>query len=633
MSKSKEQCINIINKQFNNLKDEKDEQTLFQALEESIIDISSAEFALTWLVNNKTNRIKTFYKNKSWELELEDSILKKVFVSKEGFFDNYVVSHLKYNPKIDNILNVNIKSMIVVPILDKAKNEVVSFIVALNSVNYKEKFRRYDIRSLGLLSHFILKLIDLSTLNDINISPPLVPKIVKKELVEERKKKIPISREKREFTRSTRKTKSELEKELQLQKIKLKSLEEELLLKTEALENREEEIKQYALTVIEEKVIEPVFDNNSDIYTIVNFLNNEVSYLANEEHTLYLFLEILKNSLHNKEQLHFLNRELEKLELIEKLANALYTREKMPIFVQPFNLYQLVTDISTLYSKIFSDKNITFNIFLNPITPNIIVSDKDKIKSLIIHLINNIFNFTTESGAIELSINFSNIDELLILEVKSFDREDSEKIKNFFAHKEINHSLKYSESGLGLSVGSNLIKILNGKLKLSARGEDEHIFTVSLPIKKGRESKVLDFIDNNFRVAIVMSKENSLAVENLILYLLSMGVDEKFIFTFESAKKIKGLRISHLFCFENMFVNGLDFNGISSITLLKYSQKKLNIHKNGINTLYVNSYYGLELQRILFPYMESIEFIEKTFLMEDSFLTKFSNVVKKLKLS
>ena len=616
MSKSKEECLNIINQQFTNLENKKDENSLFIALEQVIIEISSSEFSLVWVLNNKRDKIETYYKNKRLEVDLEESILKSVLLSKKGFFDNFVVNHPQYNFRVDNILNINIKSIIVVPILDKATNEVVAFVVAFNSINHKEEFRRYDIRSLGLLSPSVFNLLKISKANGIvGRGNSLVKK--------------------KDLNRA--KTKIELERELNLYKIKLQSLEKELLLKTEALADKEAEMKASvsALTVVqsEEDNNNPL-NHNDDIYTILNFLNDEVHYLANEEHTLYLFLEIVKNSLHNKDQLKFLNRELEKLGFIEKVANALYIREKMPILIEPFNLYQLVNDISTLYSKTFSDKNITFNIFLNPNSPNIIVADKDKIKSLIVHLMNNIFNFITNSGAIDLSINFSNREELLTLEVISVNGHQTEKIKNFFAHKEMNQTLKYSESGLGLSVGSNLVKILNGKLKLSARGEDKHLFTVSLPVKKSRESKVLEYpVDNSLKVAILMSRENHLAVKNLIDYLHSMGVDEKFIFTFESARKIKDLKISHLFCFENIYSSELDLNGFPSITLLKYSQKKLNIQRNGINTLYVNSYYGLELQKILFPNIVGIEVREKTLLIEDSFLAKFSNVVKKLKLS
>jgi len=632
MSKSKEQCINIINQQFNSLKNEKDEKALLIALEKSIIDISSSEFSLVWFMDNETNKIKTFYNNRRLELDLEESILKEILVSKKGFFDNYVVSHLKYNPRIDNILKIKIKSMVAVPVVDKAKNRVVAFIVAFNSVNHNEEFKRYDIRSLALLNSSVFNIIKRLKVNQDNDTP-----LVKKEILSEKIQIDKSSVKREEIKKVTHQTKIELESELKIQKERLKKLEEELRLKTEELKDKENEIKNYALTVIhqkEKKNSEPINNSNSDIYTIFDFLNNEVHYLANEEHKIYLLLEIIKNSLHNKEQLHFLNGELEKIQLIEKLANGLYTREKMPIIVETFNIYQLITDISILYSKTFSDKNITLNIFLDPKTPNLMISDKYKIKSLLIHLINNIFNFTPEMGAIELNINFSTRDDFLTLEVKSLKAYPPQSIKNFFAHKEINHSLTSSESGLGLSVSSNLVKILGGKLKLSSIDKDEHLFTVLLPVKRGKESQKLKFTDENvMKIAILMSEENTLAVENLIRYLLSMGIDDKSIFTFKSSKKIKDLKVSHLFCFENMFSNELDFNDFSSITVLKYSQKRLNIQKNRVNTLYVNSYYGLELQKILFPTMPTVEIRDNTLLVEDSFLSKFSSVVKKLKFS
>ena len=632
MSRNKEQCINIINQQFNRLINEKDEKLLFIALEKSIIDISSSEFALVWLMDSKGKSVKTFHENRAIELKLEKSILKTVSASKRGFFDNYVVSHPKYNSKIDNILKIKIKSMIVVPILDKTDNRVVAFVSAFNSVKHKGEFKRYDIRLLSLLNRSVFETIKVLEMGGESNVPIEEIKIEKKS-VEVFHNTIPISVKNQEETKKLGKTKVELEAELELQKRRLELLEEELLLKTEALENREKEIKEYALTVINEEEAIPLIDNHSDIYTILNFLGNEVNYLANEEHKIYLFLEIIKNSLHNKEQLKFLNSELEKIQLIENLANALYSREKMPILLESFALYQVVNDITVLYSRTLSDKNITFNIFLDPQIPNTIIADKDKIKSLIIHSLNNIFNFTINVGTIELGLSFSDETGLLTITLKSLQEYKPKKIKNFFNHQEVNHTLTSSKSGIGLSVSSNLVKILGGKLKLSTVGEEGQMFTILLPVKRESKRQKIEF-DHRIvmKIAILMSEENSHAVDNLIHYLIVMGVDEKFIFTVTNLNQVDNITISHLFCFENLFSSKLKLKNFPSVTILKYSQKNLK-QQNRVNTLYVNSYYGLKLQKILFPHMKTVDFEEKTLLIEDSFLTKFSNVVKKLKFS
>lgn len=626
MSKSKEESINIINKEFDDSNNKKEAKSLFLALEKSIKDISNSEFSLVWLIDYEKKKIKTLHKNRDLSLDLEASILESVFLSKKAFFDNYVVSHQKYNQKIDNILNVKIKSILVVPVLDKRTGEVVACSVAFNSVHHKGEFKRYDARSLGLLEQHIFDLIKMS--ND----EPIVT--VEREVA-------PVLKEKKEPSltienttpRVLRKTKVELEAELKIEQEKVRALENELLLKTQALKMKEQEIQEYIPTVVEDE--DGVL--TSDVYTVLDFLTNEVRYLANEEHKIHLFLEIIKNSLHNKEQLHFLNSELEKTQLIEQLATKLYTREKMPVVLEQFNIYQLINDITLLYGQTLADKNITLNVFLNPTTPNFLHSDRYKIKSLIVHLMNNVFNFTNEGGAIEISIAFSDTTELLSIEIKGIKQHQSKETKRFFKNQQTSHSLTSSDRGLGLSVSSNLINILSGKLKLSTLGENEHLFTVLLPMKKGKEERRAEFLHPKvMKVAILMNEENRYALDNLVRYLIAMGVDEKFIVSFQSSKKMSKIKFSHLFCFENMFSSELQFKNFSSVVILKYSQKPLTLGKNQkskVDELSINSYYGSKLQNILFPNMQKVELIKNTLLVEDSFLNKFSNVLKRLKFS
>jgi len=628
MSKSKEQCISIIGQKFDNLKNKKDYKALFIVLEETIIEITEAEVGLIWLFDKERNKIKTFLNNKEIELDLEESILKTVLESKRGFFDNYIVSHQKYNQKIDNILNIKIKSMIVVPILDKRTENVFGFISAYNSVKHPTELKRYDLRSLSLLEGCAFNVITLlkNSKNNFSNDAEIVPQL--KKIVKKKEEIIllkPI-----EGKALQEKSKIELEEKMRLQDEKIKALEDELFLKTEELQ------KQKVLEA--EPVIEEEYLYSHDIEVILKFLTNEVTYLANEEHKLYLFLEIIKNSLHNKEQLHFLNDILKNSKLIEKLANDLYSREKMPLLFNDFNLHQLISDIGQLYGKTLAQKNITLNIFLNSNIPDSLTSDKDKIKSLIIHLMNNIFNFTNESGAIEVNINFLEELEQLTVEIKGLKHHKVKKIKSFFTHTQTktSYSVTSSDLGLGLSVSSNLINMLNGKLKLSTSGKDEHSFTAFIPLREvGLQNNKGAFVHKKIvNIAILMEEENLFATQNLIKQLVTLGIDKKSIVTFENFNKINSAKISHLFCFENMLFDDLKLEKFSSITVLKYSNLEIIQNKKNLwNELYVNSYYGLELQKIFFPDKKVLEMEGNTLLVEDSFLTKFNNVVKRLKFS
>jgi len=645
MSKSKEQCVNIINQKVKKRDFSNDNIELILSLESVIKEICDSEYVLLWLLE-KDNTIRVINSDKVEAIILKPSIIQSTLVSKKGFFDNYIVSHKEYNQTIDNPLNIKIKSMLIVPILDKSKNRVEGFISVFNSVNFSGGLQRYDIRSLNLLNsdmYDMMVALKKTTLTKtvalkqeaIKKEPTPIKKASKKKTVKpikivDEKKMLPLKVK----GSSKRKTKADLENELELEKKKIIALEKELKSKNEILRVKEDELLEYAITVVDDEV-----DACSDLNTILSFLNNEVSYLAHEEHKLYLFLEIIKNSLHNKEQLHFLNYELEKSQLIETLANSLYTREKMPLLSEEFNVYQFMNDIVALYGKAFGNNNITFNLFLNPNIPNFLISDVYKLKSLVIHLLNNIFSFTTATGAIELNLNYSKDRQLLTLEIKAFMNKSTKKnIKSFFNNQKVSHSLTSSDNGLGLSVSTNLVNMLGGKLKLATIGETEHSFTAILPMLNVKEKEERLFHKKVIKVAILMNDSNHYAMKNLVKYLIALGIDEKFILTFQTAKKMSNIKFSHLFCFENMYSSELSFDNFSSVSILKHNDKDsdfLREHdiREDFNILLVNTYYGLELQKIFFPEMKSKNLEENTLIVEDSFLSKFSNVVKKIKLS
>jgi signal transduction histidine kinase len=624
MAKTKEQCIHIINKKFSETQEGKDVKTLFLLLEEIVRDISGAEYSQILIVDKENNCVENVTKEESLSFSLEPSIVESVFLSKKGLFDNHVVSRKEYNPKLDNPLNLELKALLVTPIIDKSSNEVVAFISAYNSTSHNALFQRYDIRMLGLLNRLVI-----STIKKLK-EPSVIPLFPEKNKVISSEKELVIQ----EYSSDSRE--KILEKKLQEQAEKIKALESQLFLKGELLKNQQKE-NLMALDVVEENTIsvEEDKEESSKLHTILEFLTNEVTYLANEEYKLYLFLEIIKNSLHNKEQLNFLNQELDNTQLIENLANSLYNREKMPLLEEPFNLYQLINDVANLYGENLSYNNITFNIFINPKIPSLLISDMYKIKSLIIHLMNNVFFFTSTSGAIELNVDFSEITKLLSIEIKGIKESEEKQIKSLFFSHVVSHSLSSSDNGLGLSVSSNLIHIMGGKLKLSTVGSNEHSLMALIPIGGTDEhvDKKKSLVPKkSLKVVILRNRENRYALLNLLKQLMSIGVDETSITVIENGKNLHNLKVSHLFCFENLFSFKLPLSSIPSVTILKYSKREVQ-EKMIFNEIYLNSYYGLELQRIFFPDRKLPKIVKNTLLVEDSFLSKFNNVVKKLKLS
>ena len=516
--------------------------------------------------------------------------------------------------------------MIVVPIFNRERTDILGFIQAVNSVKNSTEFGRYDLRILALLESYARQIFerdDREKKREIKKEPTLP--------------KIPIK-----IVR--RKTKNELEAELKLYEERVKALKielnskeeltlelkESLSLKTEELKSSQNKIEKYEIVSLEKSVKKKERDSHNEIKTILNFLTNEVSYFLNEKDKIYLFLEIIKSSLHNQAQLLVIDKELEKSTLLNKLIETVYTTEKMPLIEESFNTFQTVSEVVNLYSHEFSNREITFNIFIDPRLPSWIIADEEKIKSLMVHLLNNLYGLVDDGGAIELLVSFSTQNNNLIIDMKGLLPNKLNEIKKLFQNKKVSTELSTSSSGLGLSICSNLATILRAKLKLSTTGGgDEHSFKVTIPIKLDRKSieKIFPYT-NSKKIGILMDESNLYAYLNIKRYLLSLGIRKENILLFKNHKKINSTTFFHLICFENMLSQHFDMSRFNSISILKYSSEMSgNDYGRGIEVheLYINSYYGMNLQKILFPNISIEEITPKTLLVKDSFFNRMVN--------
>ncbi len=647
MSKSKEQCNAIISKNFAG---KEDSNSLLNAIEQSIKEICSAEFTLLWQYNQETNSLKILNKEHLSILKVNDSLMKQVLLKKQGFFDNHVASHRDFNEIFDNPLNIKIKSLLIAPILDKDKT-VIGMFTAYNSFSYGEDFQRYDLRCLSLLNRPALKIFnvgDSSKKTNVTVEKKVAPspkkeqkkpvsKVAKKEKTSLSKSTKPkvvkstsgLSRMKKaeleEALLAERNKVEQLEQNLQKEKNQIEVLKKELLEKTEALNAIDVDSNVYEVELVEETPTLPT-SQKSDTQIIFDFLTKEVTYFANEEHMIYLFLEIIRNSLHHQEQLHFINEKLNKTGLINNLVNELCVQEKLLVNREEFNPTHSIAHVAHLYIPILSSRGITFNIFIDPQLPLLVDADIDRIKSIIIHLMNNVSGLVSQNGVVELYVQFSRGTSSLVIDIKGIKEQEK---SGFFSTAKFNHSVVTSETGLGLSISSNLANLLGGKLKLATIGLDEHSFMVELPVAIIKDNNNVFYPKQPLKIAILAQEENENSLNLLQRYLSSFGITQTNIMVVRNYKKIKNMRFSHLFCFENMLTQKLDLESFDSVIILKYGDEDIitkYLIERPINEIILNSYYGLELQKILFPHIEVEEIKQGTLVKKDTFLDKLKRL-------
>lgn len=178
---------------------------------------------------------------------------------------------------------------------------------------------------------------------------------------------------------------------------------------------------------------------------------------------------------------------VERTERMVKMVNDLflitrYDAKKISMDLQPVILNDLIIEIHEFYTPIAQEKEIDFNLNLDP---DIKISlDKIKILQLLNNLIDNAVYFTPPKGSISISLNRAGNDVVIKVTDTGIGIPDNEveKVFNRFYQVERSRSGTNRGTGLGLQICKRIVVAHGGKIKISNSLPKGTIVIVSLPL-------------------------------------------------------------------------------------------------------------------------------------------------------
>lgn len=156
--------------------------------------------------------------------------------------------------------------------------------------------------------------------------------------------------------------------------------------------------------------------------------------------------------------------------------------EQMDIHITQFNINTIIEICLQTVKPLMRNKKI--NLIKN-IEPNIplIVTDRDKLKQILINLLSNAIKFTAKGT---ITVTAQHKDKMLILDVTDtgigISTEALEYIFDEFQQVDSSSTRQYGGSGLGLPISRHLTRLLKGDLTVESTLEVGSTFTVSLPL-------------------------------------------------------------------------------------------------------------------------------------------------------
>lgn len=220
---------------------------------------------------------------------------------------------------------------------------------------------------------------------------------------------------------------------------------------------------------------------------------------------------------------------------------------KMELINKPINMNQLKSKIYNSYENICKNKNIIFEINLNPDVPLEIIGDEKRIMQIINNLISNAIKFTNKGY---IHINFSKVSELnndnVILKIEVIDsgigikKEDQTKLFTKFNQLDSSLSRAHEGTGLGLAICKELAYLMNGDIGvISKENKGSNFYLTFKVLTSNTNSK--NIIENNIL--------NNTSIQNASILL----VEDKFV-----NRKVIGIMLENMGCKVEFAQNGLE---------------------------------------------------------------------------
>ena len=232
-------------------------------------------------------------------------------------------------------------------------------------------------------------------------------------------------------------------------------------------------------------------------------------FLANMSHEIRTplngivgFTEILRSTQLTSEQEEFLTIIDKSSENLLSIINNILDLSK--IESNKIEIENIVFDASEefnsaaeTYAVASTEKNIDLNYYMDPNISAKLKGDPTKIKEVVINLLSNAVKFTSYGGEINLEImkiEGENGTSRIKFSVQDngigMTKDQQSRIFDAFSQADVSVTRKYGGTGLGLTISSQFVELMGGKLELESAKDHGTTFYFSLPLEEITSAEV-----------------------------------------------------------------------------------------------------------------------------------------------
>lgn len=213
---------------------------------------------------------------------------------------------------------------------------------------------------------------------------------------------------------------------------------------------------------------------------------------------------------------------------------------------EPFNLHQLISDVSELNRATAEDKQVTLKVAIEEGTPAYVVGDPIRVRQVLINLVSNAIKFTRQ-GVVTVEVGFDRIDSgryNVIFEISDtgigIPKDRIDKIFESFEQADSSISRNYGGTGLGLTICKNLVDMMDGYVEVESEPGKGASFIITLPFRvaeapQGEREIDSGAVQKNYRKKVLVAEDNVVNQRVAQKMLTKVGIDADIVFDGEAA--------------------------------------------------------------------------------------------------
>ena len=267
---------------------------------------------------------------------------------------------------------------------------------------------------------------------------------------------------------------------------------------------------------------------------------------------------------------------------------------KMELEEVPFVLDDKLEEVCTLMALKAEARKVKLSVQLRDSIPDILIGDPDRLMQVFINLVNNALKFT-EDGSVKILVQCNESEPgTIVLQFGVQDtgigipKEKQAVVFDSFSQADSSTTRKYGGTGLGLTISSQLVQLLGGKIWLESEVEEGSTFwfTARFRVQKNREEERLSdqgtVVNSDLARKEILANRNILLVEdeaiNMFLATALLEREGMTVTVANNGREAVDLYLSKDFDCILMDIQMLELDGYQSTAAIRRHEKQHGGH-------------------------------------------------------